>query len=183
MIGFLFFFFGIMATLGMCGLAAWSDFKGFRIPNIVPVITAVSFVVAYGVTRMTGQYEAVFFPMGSHLGSALAVLLVTMAMFAFKILGAGDSKMAAALSLWLGLPGLAPFLFYMALAGGVIAAASLVLKKYKPLKSPPKGTWLEKAQEGTNDVPYGIAIALGALVAFSFIGYFSPDKWNAMINL
>ncbi len=183
MIGFLFFFFGVMATLGMCGLAAWSDFKGFRIPNIVSLVILGSFVVAFGVTALTGQGSVIFGSLQSHIGAAIIVFLVTLAMFALKILGAGDSKMAAAVSLWLGMQGLIPFLFYMSMMGGILAAISLLLKKYKPLKSPPKDSWLEKAQEGVNSVPYGIAIAAGTLVAFVFLGYFSPSKWSEMVNL
>ena len=162
--GFLFFMFGILATLGMCGLAAWTDFKGYRIPNIVPVVIACAFFISFGITWATGQNEIIFLSLSSHIGSAIVVLLVTFAMFAFKVFGAGDSKMAVSVSLWLGLPGLAPFLFYMTLIGGILAAASLLLKKYKPIKNPPAG-WLRQAQEGSNDIPYGIAIADGTLIA------------------
>lgn len=181
MIGFLFFFFGVLATLGMCGLAAWTDFRGYRIPNLVSVVIAASFVVAYGVTWMTGQNEIVFMSIKSHLGAALIVLFVTFAMFAFKIFGAGDSKMAAAVSLWLGFPGLAPFLFYMTLIGGVLAATSLILRRYKPFKNLP-ACWPQKAQEGSSDIPYGIAIAGGALIAFFFLGYFDFSRWAEMVS-
>lgn len=187
MIGFLFFFFGLVTALGMCGLAAWTDFRGFRIPNIVSLIIVVAFVAAFSITTMTGQNEIIFASWKSHLGSFVCILLVTMAMFSFRIMGAGDSKMASAIALWLGWGGLVPFLFYMTMAGGVLAVISVMLKKYKPLKMPlPKliaGTWLENAQAGTNKVPYGIAIAAGALIAFIFLGYFSPEKWSEMMNL
>jgi Flp pilus assembly protein protease CpaA len=66
------------------------------------------------------------------------------------------------------------------MAGGVIAGLSLVLKKWKPLKNPPAESWLAKAQEGHPSVPYGIAIAFGALASFLYTGYFSPDKWQSM---
>jgi len=183
MIGFLFFFFGILATIGMCGLAGYSDFKGYRIPNIVSLVIVCAFVIAYSLTLMTGQAEAIFMPWKSHFASFFVILLVTMVMFAVKIIGAGDSKMMAAVSLWLGLSGLIPFLFYMSLSGGLLAVASLLLRKYKPFKSPPQDCWVEKAQEGSNDVPYGIAIALGTIAAFLFVGYFDTDKWAEMINL
>ncbi len=187
MIGFLFFFFGVVTALGMCGLAAWTDFKGYRISNTVSVIIVASFAVAFGITYLTGQNEIIFSSWQSHLGSFFIVLIITMAMFAFKALGAGDSKMASAVALWLGWGGMVPFLFYMALMGGILAGVSIFLKKKKPLKQPLpvpfQNTWLESAQSGTNKVPYGIAIAVGALVAFIFNGYFSPDKWSDMINL
>ena len=187
MIGFLFFFFGITVALGMSVLAAWTDFKGYKIPNIISLVIIIAFGVAFAVTSYTGQAELIFMSLKSHLGAFFLMLILSMAMFACKIMGAGDSKMASAIALWLGWSGLVPFLFYMAMMGGLLAAMSLLLKKYKPLKTPlPNvlvGTWLEKAQSGVNKVPYGIAIAFGAIVAFIFLGYFSPAKWMNLMNL
>lgn len=182
MIGFLFFFFGIIVTIGMCGLAAWTDFKGFKIPNIISLIIIAAFGLAYTVTHFTGQSQVTFFALSSHIIAFLLVFAVTMALFAAKIMGAGDSKLMSAVSLWLGLTGLVPFLFYMSFIGGALAGSSLLLKKYKPFKNPPKETWIEKAQEGVNSVPYGIAIAAGTFISFCILGYFSPSKWTEMFN-
>ncbi len=182
MIGFLFFFFGLLVTLGMCAMAAWSDYKGFRIPNMVSIVIAAAFAVAYGATYVSGQVSIVFGDVKSHLIAAGAVLLVTMLLFGLKLLGAGDSKFAAAVSLWLGVPGLAPFLFYMALIGGVLGVASLALRRWKPFKNPPEGSWPDKAQSGHNSVPYGIAIAGGVVAAFLYRGYFTLSLWAEMFN-
>ncbi len=180
MIGFLLFLFGILVVLGLCGLAAWSDFKGFRIPNIIPLMIAGAFFVVFGVLTLTEQRALVFGPIIPHLGAAAIVFLVTGFLFALKQLGAGDSKFATAVALWLGLSGLVPFLFYMAFAGGLIGVASLYLKKKKPLKSPLAGSWPDKAQQGHPSVPYGIAIAVGTLAGFIFRGYLSPSVWETM---
>ncbi len=166
--------------LGLCGLAAWSDFKGFRIPNIISVIIAASFFVVFGILTLTEQRSLVFGPLLPHLGAALIVFLATGILFALKQLGAGDSKFATAVALWLGLHGLVPFLFYMAFAGGLIAAFSLYLKKKKPLKNPLEGSWPDKAQKGHPNVPYGIAIAVGTFAGFIFRGYLSLSVWEQM---
>ncbi len=180
MIGFLFFLFGVLVTLGMSALAARSDYKGFKIPNIVPIVIVLAFAVSYSVLTLTEQRDVFFKPIGVHIGAALLVLMVTGAMFALKQLGAGDSKFATAIALWVGLQGLAPFLFYMALTGGVVAAISLSLRKWKPVKNPVEGSWVDAAQKGSGNVPYGIAIAVGALVGFLFQGYFSLSHWEQM---
>jgi len=180
MVGFVFYLFGVLVTLAMCGMAAWSDFRGFRIPNIVSLVILGAFVVAYGVLFLTGQNDVMFLSMTSHLSAAAIVLALSGFLFALKQLGAGDSKFATVIALWVGLPGLVPFLFYMAMSGGVVAALSLVLKKWKPVKNPPEGSWIAKAQEGHPSVPYGIALAIGALAAFLFQGYLSPEKWSEM---
>lgn len=180
MIGLLLFLFGILVVLGLCGLAAWSDFKGFRIPNIISVIIAASFFVVFGVLTLTEQRHVVFGPILLHVGAAGVVFLVTGLLFALKQLGAGDSKFATAVALWLGLTGLVPFLFYMAFTGGLIGVASIYLKKKKPLKNPPAGSWPDKAQQGHPSVPYGIAIAVGTFAGFIFRGYLSPSVWEQM---
>lgn len=167
-------------TLGMSVLAARSDYNGFKIPNIVPVVIVGAFVVAFGVLELTGQRDVFFKPIGSHIGAALLVLMVTGAMFALKQLGAGDSKFATAIALWVGLSGLVPFLFYMVLAGGVIAAASLALRKWKPVQNPVEGSWIDAAQKGSGNVPYGIAIAVGAFAGFYLCGYFNLSQWELM---
>lgn len=180
MIGLLFFLFGVLATLGMCGMAAWSDFKGFRIPNIVSVVIVAAFAIAFAVLSVLDKRDVLFHPLMNHIGAMLLVLTVTGFLFAIKQLGAGDSKFASAIGLWLGLQGLIPFLFYMALCGGVIGVISLVLKKKKPFKNLPIGSWPAKAQDGFPSVPYGIAIAVGALAGFIFNGYLSPTHWQGL---
>ncbi len=178
MIGFILFLFGVIVTLGMCGLAAWSDFRGFRIPNIVSLVILGMFIVTYAGLSALGEREIIFMPLKSHIGAALLVLVVTLAMFALKQFGAGDSKFATVIALWVGLSGLVPFLLYMSLAGGVIAIISLVLKKKKIFTNPPEGSWIDKAQQGYPSVPYGIALALGALAAFIFEGYLDFSRWS-----
>lgn len=167
-------------TLGMCGLAAKSDYKGFKIPNIVSVVIIATFAVTFGVLTMLGQRGVFFKPIGMHLGAAFLVLMITVSMYAFKKLGAGDSKFATSVALWVGLTGLAPFLFYMSLAGGVIAGASLYVQKKKPFQSPAEGSWIDNVQKGGGNVPYGIAIAVGALVSFVYLGFFSLTKWEML---
>lgn len=181
---FLLFFFGLLVTIGMCCLAAWSDYKGFRIPNLVSLVIIAAFAVSFGATQLLvdDPSATIFGNWKSHIGSAVVVMLITMLLFALRLLGAGDSKFATAVSLWLGLPGLSFFLFYMAFIGGLLGVASLVLKRWKPLKNPAEGTWPAKAQEGHNAVPYGIAIAAGAFIAFIYRGYFNPELWQAMFN-
>lgn len=180
MIGFLIFLFGLFVTLGMCFVAAKSDYNGFKIPNMVSLVIIAAFAVAFGVLTLTEQREVFFRPIGMHIGAALLVLMVTGAMFALKQLGAGDSKFATAVALWVGLPGLVPFLFYMALSGGVVAGISLYLRKHKVVENPKEGSWIHAAQNGGGSVPYGIAIAIGAVAAFLFRGYFSPANWEKM---
>lgn len=96
--------------------------------------------------------------------------------------GQGIPKFATAVALlWLNPQALAAFFFYMTLVGGLIGLISLAFAQMgEPLKNPPAGSWPARAQDGHNAVPYGIAIATGAVIAFFFMDYFSMQKWGAL---
>lgn len=170
MVALILFLICLFTVIGTGVLAAWSDFKGLVIPNLYSVIIIGGFVVAFGLMWLLGA-DHVFGPILSHLISGLIVFAITALMFALKSLGAADSKLGTAYALWVGLPGLLPFLFYMAILGGVLGVAALVLRKWRPVKSPAKGGWIAQVQGGSNKVPYGIAIVFGALCAFVHNGY------------
>jgi prepilin peptidase CpaA len=172
------FFFILVIVVG--GLASWSDFKGLEIPNWHTGAVLGLFVLSYSVMWMFGR-DDVFASLSSHVLSAVIVFGVTLAMFAAGGLGAADSKLGSAYALWVGVPGLMPFLFYMAIFGGVLAVAALALKKWKQIKSPPKGSWVERVQSGESKVPYGMAIVFGALASFLKIGYFSPEVLSSFV--
>lgn len=171
----------VFAALGACFVGAWSDFKGLKIPNIYTVIVLLTFVVSYGALYL-GGVDFVFLPIVSHLLSAVIVFGVTALMFSFSALGAADSKLGTAVALWVGMAGLPVFLFWMAVAGGVLGVLALIFKRYKPVKSPPKNSWIDQVQGGASKVPYGIAIAVGAVVAFVKVGYLNIDILQRIIG-
>lgn len=177
MFGFVFFLFGLIVTLVQCIIAAKSDFSGFKIPNSVSVVIIGAFAVAFVPLELSGHSGNIFQSIASHIGAAGIVFVVTAFMFAIKKLGAGDSKFATAVALWVGFKGLVPFIFFMSLAGGIIAGFSLYLQKKKPFKNPTEGNWIDKVQKGGGAIPYGIAIAFGALAGFIALGYFDLSVW------
>lgn len=84
------------------------------------------------------------------LGVAIAVFgLFSLAFFA-GMMGGGDVKLAAALALWFSPMATARFLVFMSIAGGLVTL--VVLARHRLLK-----------KSGKPEVPYGVAIAAGAL--------------------
>ena len=164
----------LFVSVGIGVFAGLSDIRGLTIPNSYSLGVTAAFIVCYGVLWAFGQGD-VFFSISSHLLAALIVFGVTVAMFAFGLLGAADSKLGTAYALWAGLPGIFPFLFYMTLMGGVLGLVSLGLKKWTPVKDPKEGSWVARVQAGESKVPYGVAIVIGALASFVNIGYFNID--------
>lgn len=166
-----------IVALGFGGAAAWSDYQRLMIPNLYSVCIGASFILSFlFVTFMAPELD-IFASWKSHLFSAIFIFFVTYILFFFKVIGGGDSKVLTVYALWVGFAGIMPLMFFMACAGGVLGIATLALRKWKPVKAPVKGSWIEKAQAGGQDVPYGIAIFIGAIASFWQVGYLQPEKF------
>ena len=141
--------------------AAVKDATSFTIPNwialaLVALFPAAAFAVGAPLPAMA-----------LHAGVAAAVLVAGMAMFALRWLGGGDAKLIAAVALWLGWPALLNFGLVAALTGGGLALLLLTLRsapmRVLVLRAP---SWVTRLAEPGEGVPYGVAIAAGALAAF-----------------
>lgn len=144
------------ACLALCIYGALSDIATLTIPNWVNGAIAGLGACALIVSGI--GLEAA----GWHLLVAVIALVVSFALFAFGVFGGGDAKMIPALALWMGPDGIVPFLFYMAVIGGAIALVG-VAARYAPL---PAGlpNWVYNTLSKGEGVPYGVAIAGGALL-------------------
>jgi prepilin peptidase CpaA len=141
--------------------AASSDLFTMRIANwLVATLTLSFFVIAFAVGLPWDQLVA-------HTGAAAAVLLVGFAFFAFGWIGAGDAKLAAATTLWLGLGLMLPYLVYAALLGGSLTLGLLAVRRW-PLP-PPFATWdwVARLHDRKTGVPYGIALAAAGILVYS----------------
>ncbi|WP_293907059.1 prepilin peptidase [Phenylobacterium sp.] len=141
-------------------IAAGQDALSFMIPNWIPLALAVVFpfaALAAGVSLPT---------IGLNAGVGAIALAAGVVMFALRWVGGGDAKLLAAAALWLGWPAIPTFLFAAALAGGVLAILLLTLRSaaVRPmvLLGP---SWMVRLAEPGEGVPYGVAIAAGALAA------------------
>lgn len=162
--------FGIVVCLGLLVWAAISDFRSLKIPNIISVAGLGAFGVAFLASQLGDN--AVFQTVLAHLSAGLIMLLVSVLFYAFGVMGAGDSKLATVLGIWVGLKGLAAFVFWMSLIGGLVGLATVLIRKIKPFSKPIQGGWIDEVQKGRNVVPYGIALAGGAILSFLWLGYF-----------
>lgn len=174
------YLFLIAVVLGIGVLAGASDVRGMIIPNIHSVIVLAAFPLCYGVCFLA-RVEVFASPL-SHLLGFLIVFGVSVGLFALKVMGAADSKLASAYAVWLGLPGLAPFLFYMTLVGGLLGVAAIVIGRRKPFANPDPQSWVGHVQAGDSKVPYGVAIVIGAFVSFLFLGYLDAGTLSAFLS-
>ena len=93
---------------------------------------------------------------------AIAVFLLFALFFQLGAMGGGDVKLAAALALWFAPRDTVLLIVIMSLAGGVLTAIVMIEHKIKK-------------NEGRPEVPYGVAIAFGALwlLAQRFLNHFA----------
>ena len=167
----------ILFVVLMALLSAWSDITSMKIENAYSILIAVAFIVAYGSMYFAGKHDIVFDDLWRHLVSFAIILVLTMLAYSLKMIGAGDSKMASACALWVVFPfGLISFIFSIALAGGILAIATIVIAKWKPMNMPTPESWIANAQKGEGSVPYGAAIAIGLIFALVKGGYFDLLK-------
>ena len=149
---------GVMPVLVVIG--GLHDLTTMKIPNWISGLLILGFFPAAFATGLP------LMDMVIALGVAFAALLAGMAMFALRWIGGGDAKLMAAASLWLGLSGITPFLAFTALIGGgfclVLMAARAQLQVFA-LNAP---GWVTRLMQPKGDIPYGVAIAIGALLAY-----------------
>lgn len=154
----------ILITLAVTILGIISDVRSLRLPNIYALIIIGCFIPAWL------AHPQIFAPLWQHLAAMAGMFIVTYAMFCAGIMGGGDAKFGTALALWTGLKGLLPFIFVMALVGGVLGVIAIGLRKKKLFANPKPGSWIEQTQSGVSAVPYGVAISLGSWAAFFHTG-------------
>ena len=142
-------------------VAALKDVTSYTIPNWISLVLIAAFAP---VALISGASLATI---GLCLAAGLVALLLGMGMFAARWIGGGDAKLFAAAVLWLGWPAAGPFMLVTALAGGALTLGLLSLRSgwFEPVLagSPP---WIRKLGARGGDIPYGVAIAVGALMAF-----------------
>ena len=150
----------------LVGAAAW-DLMSFTIPNILPATMVVLFFVFAALVLASGQGSGVGMTLsgiGMHIAPALVALVAGMALFALGYVGGGDAKFYAAASLWLGWNSFFEYTLYASLLGGGLTLTLLALRKM-PLPAALHGQgWLLRLVDKESGVPYGIALAVAALL-------------------
>ena len=109
-----------------------------------------------------------------HVAVAIAVFLVLAVTFYIGMMGGGDVKLAAAIALWFSPATTLKFLVIMSLAGGLLTL--LVMAIHKKRGNPrPAAELPDGAPAAKPEVPYGVAIAAGALwiLAQRFLNQFA----------
>jgi prepilin peptidase CpaA len=142
--------------------AAAKDLTSYTIPNWISLAMAAAFALLAATAGLPLPV------IGVHLAAGAAALVAGMALFALGWIGGGDAKLLAACCLWFGWPDTQIFLLDTALAGGAFAFVLLVTRGQlaRPFIPMTINTgWVGRLITPGEPAPYGVAIALGALIA------------------
>jgi prepilin peptidase CpaA len=149
----------------LMAFAAASDLFTMTISNRVSILLAAAFLVLAVATGMAPS------DILSHLGAGTLVLVIAFACFAMGWVGGGDAKVAAAAALWFGFDHLMNYLLYASLFGGVLTIVLLQMRQW-PLPYALTGqVWLMRLHAKESGIPYGIALAIGALMIYPETGW------------
>ena len=150
----------LMLFPALMAFAAASDLFTMTISNRVSLALAAGFLIL----ALLGGME--LHDLLSHVGAGAAVLAVAFACFAMGWVGGGDAKVAAGAALWFGFGHLLDYLVCASLFGGALTLLLLQFRQW-PLPSPLTGqAWLLKLHAKESGIPYGIALAIGALMIY-----------------
>lgn len=158
-----------MAFVTVNAVAVWHDVRSRRIPNAVTAIGVGAGLVFSGLGGADAMMQGV-------LGAAVA-LLIGIILYVPGILGAGDGKLLAVEGAFLGFSRLGAVALATGVAGGILAVVAAVragrlratlartanaviyLVTFGRFGALPG----RSVEEGALNVPYGVAIAAGAL--------------------
>jgi prepilin peptidase CpaA len=152
---------------GAVAFAGAMDLLTMKIPNRISALVVLAFFPLAMLAGM-GAWDILY-----HVAAGLAVLALGVLLFIPGWFGGGDAKLMAAIALWIGPESLFPFIFYVALAGGMIATAFASARSV-PLPRVFLGeAWALRLHRRDAGIPYGIALAAGALLVYPHTVWFA----------
>jgi prepilin peptidase CpaA len=155
----------------LMAFAAASDLFTMTISNRISLALGAGFLIlalagGMGLTEML-----------LHIGAGATVLALAFGCFAMGWVGGGDAKVAAMAALWFGFAHLMNYLLYASIFGGVLTLLLLQLRQW-PLPYALTGQgWLMRLHAKESGIPYGIALAIGALMIYP------ETEWVKAIDL
>ena len=147
----------LLTLAALLVVAAVIDVRTFTISNrltLAVALLAPLYWLSIGLAPWPG--------VAIQIAVAAVVFLLMAGAFYAGMMGGGDVKLAAALALWFPPAATSKFIVLMSLAGGVLTLGLVVWHR-------------AKRREGRPEIPYGVAIAVGALaiLAQPYLNHFA----------
>ncbi len=142
------------------------DLLTMTIPNRISIALVAAFFIVALLIGMPANVVMM------HVAAGLLMLAVGIALFAVGGFGGGDAKLLAAGALWIGLDGLLLYVACVTVFGGALAVGILMYRSL-PLDVYPIPGWARRLHGKKSGIPYGIAIAAGAMYMYPKIPWFT----------
>lgn len=137
-------------------MASFKDATTMTIPNWISLALIAGFLL---ITPFIWSGWSVF---GTHLLVGTTFFVAGFAMFAFGWLGGGDAKLMAATALWWQWPDAVLYILYTTIFGAILAVVLMMGRRFIPVRIL-TAPWAYKMFKDEKKMPYGLALAAGAL--------------------
>lgn len=155
----------------LMAFAAASDLFTMTISNKISLLLVLGFAALALFSGMPMQ------DLLTHVAAGGTVLVVAFACFAMGWIGGGDAKLAATIALWMGFGHLMEYLVYASLLGGVLTLLIIQFRHWPLPRAVSGQPWLQRLHETNGGIPYGIALAAGALMIYP------ETEWMKVVDL
>ena len=135
----------LLALAAILVIAAVIDVRTYTISNRLNLTVALMAPVYWASVALSPWPDV-----AAQLAVGATVFVLFAGAFYAGMMGGGDVKLAAALSLWFSPASAIKFLVLMSIAGGVLTLGILLWHR-------------ARKHEGRPEIPYGVAIAFGGL--------------------
>jgi prepilin peptidase CpaA len=147
--------------------AAAMDLFTMKIPNPISVLLVLAF---FPMALLAGLGP---WSIADHLAAGVLMLVVGVLLFIPGWFGGGDAKLMAAIGLWIGADNLLAYTLYVALAGGLIAVVFFSVRAVPLPRALLGEAWALRLHRHDSGIPYGLALAGGALLIYPHTVWFS----------
>ncbi|WP_417671020.1 A24 family peptidase [Roseibium sp.] len=153
----------------LVAFAGISDLLTMKIPNHVSILL----IIGFGLVGLAAGLSVADW--GNYLLGGLVVFVPCFAMFALGWVGGGDAKVASAIALWFGFGAdLVTFVVLTAFLGMFLTLGLLFFKNMPILPAfMTRIEWITRLHDPRTGIPYGIAIAVAALIVYPETFWFS----------
>jgi prepilin peptidase CpaA len=155
----------------LMAFAAASDLLTMTISNKISLLLVAGFLTLAALSGMS-MHEVM-----SHFGAGAIVLAAAFCCFAMGWIGGGDAKLVAAIALWFGFGHLMDYLVYASIVGGALTFLIVQFRRWPLPAAFGAQQWVQRLHETNGGIPYGIALALGALMIYP------ETEWMKVIDL
>ena len=142
----------------LLAVAAGWDLASFTIPNMISLALVAAFIAFAVVLRMNPGL------IGVHLLGGLVALLIGFTLFALGYIGGADAKLFAGAALWIGFSDLLAYALFTAVSGGALALLLIGMRRLPLPLILMREAWIARLHDEKSGIPYGVALAAGALV-------------------